>query len=375
MNTILGLCFLVTELAMDGVLRDQIGNVLRENPAVIVSVLKNLCAREISKVCLVCKSWRLYGQKIINGRTRMQSHVVVAENSDTFVRETKQYLENLPILPRVALFSHGCMWPWRDVRIILPVLRQSLPLDCNFLLTVVPSVSNAITASNVSQFAYISSSFIFPTLPEGAHLISFHLAHDRFRNEVQFGQLSRAALNDLFGIPDELPVRSLIFFHDVSLFGISNLCTSFWHREAGQIAICGATPDDICSIEPNSNYYQHRYGVFGLAFCGPNVSASSVVIDLSEDAAAKLRLLQEHVNSLQVHPKQMFAFLFAGTRADLQLHCQQFHSLFGEIPLFNINASDYNHGHDYSPARPVPSQPPNWRLTDDSSVFVLVAIT
>ncbi len=359
----------------------RLGLVLREDPAVIVSVLENLSAREIAKCLPVCRSWKLYGGKILEGRRRIHSHPIVVENTDTVIDEMREYLERLPIVPRVALFFRGSevtnetVWSSGSCENELLLLRKSLNPNCVVWAIVDHPIRHSRLISDVissAQFACLDS-LIFPTLPVGAHLICFCLSHDMYRNEVEGRQLSRAELNNLFTIPDQLPVRCLLLFRQL-IIDINNLCTSFWHREGGQIALCGADVLNSCSVQPGSNHPSRDW--FGLAFCGPNVSASSVVIDHSEDAAAKLQLLQEHVNSLQVHPKQMFAFLFAAgcvLEEKLQLQCQQFQEMFGQTPLTKVRTYG-NHGHDYSPTRSVPPQPPNWRLDQKCMVFVLVAI-
>ncbi len=130
-------------------------------------------------------------------------------------------------------------------------------------------------------------------------------------------------------------------------------------------------------VEPRSNLFC-RYALFGFAFCGHNVSASSVVIGSSEDPSAKLRLLEEHVNSLGVPPKQMFAFQFFHSRVSeekFHLQCQQFHQMFGQTPLANIRSFYNSYGHDYSPTKPVPAQPLDLHLPRASSLFALIIIT
>ncbi len=343
-----------------------------------MSVLRNLSAREITKFARVCRSWNHYGRTVLNGRNRMCANFIVAENTCTAMAEMREYMEKLPVIPRVALFSKGGQgsgWTMAtDFQNMLLDWRKRLHPGC--LFWAVDDLRSGLVSTldhTFAQFPRCLSTFVFPTLPEGAHLISFNLTYDRYR-QLQGSQLNRAAMNDLFAIPEQLPVRCLLMFSPA--LDVDSLCRAFWNRDSGQIAVCGATVFDNCSIEPGSDVVSH-INMFGLAFCGHNVCASSVVIGASEDPSAKLRLLKEHINSLEVPPKQIFAFQFVScdvARAKFELRCQGFREMFSQAPLANIRAYR-NYGRDYSPTRPAPTQPSNWRLPTICSLFALVAIT
>ncbi len=346
--------------------QERIGIVFQENPAVIVSVLKNLSAREIGKFSPVCRSWNRYGRKILEGRKWMCSHLIEDEDADTVPAEVMEYLDKLPIIPRVVLFFER--GPRKFLENMMLEWRRRLHPDCRLL---------AIDCSYLRCFSTSPSmnTFVFPTLPEGAHLISSNLSSERCRQLAQVHQLSRADINSRFAIPDQLTVWCVLIFSSDGGLGVQSLCNAFWNRDSGQIALCGGIGTSNGSIEPSSGVFSRRCS-FLLAFCGPNVSASSVVIGESEDPAAKLRLLKEHISSLKVAPKQMFAFQLVGLdvpKEKFHLQCEQFHQMFGQTPLTNIGTY-WGYGHDYSPTRPMPPLPLVWCLPRASSIFALVAI-
>ncbi len=347
------------------------GIVFQENPAVIVSVLKNLSAREIAKFSRVCRSWNRYGRKILEGRKWMCSHLIKARNAARVMTEMRKYLEKLPIIPRVVLFSEAGtdideITKWRKLfESMMLEGRRRLHPDCQLLAVGYPNSGRFSTSPLVNTF-------VFPTLPEGTHLISSNVPNERCL-QLEGPQLSRADFNNLFAIPDQLTVRCVLIFATEWAY-FESLCDAFWNRDSGQIAVCAGIGICKCSIDLGSDVL---YGcTFVLAFCGANVSASSVVIGASEDPAVKLRLLEEHIGSLEVTPKQMFAFHFIGTdvsQEKFHVQCQQFHQMFGQTPVANVGTC-WNYGHDYSPTRPVPPLPSDWTLPRGSSLFALVAI-
>lgn len=161
------------------------------------------------------------------------------------------------------------------------------------------------------------SSILFSQLPGDAKIKTFSLTLGRYEQVVRPDQATLPYLEQLFGLPVDEQIKSLIFVtsgyfpNDIG----EKIATAFWRKERGCLAFAGGLAEYVIKVGPGPfTSSVEESGLLGMAITGSNVRAASLILNPDirslKRVQEKMSELKQFFDHLPSKPKFSFAIFF-----------------------------------------------------------------
>ncbi|XP_077989444.1 F-box only protein 22-like [Glandiceps talaboti] len=352
--------------------------VLTHMHEIVENFMSFLPARTLNTCARVCKCWQGVAKKVL--RYRQQISWVVYDpdipsiyhdedsNNDyddsddeddederdsksIFAKELEKCLQCCSSVPRLALLfmepGADSLFPENGASAgnsIESYLHQSLPKDClllGFNCPGVVSTSQDMKHTSESEDQKQSCfSLLFPKM-NGVDIHTMKISKKEFTKGSH-----RLNILEATGIPEDADVKCILLigynrFAFQAMGQIVHFLADAFKQKNRDVVIAGAYANDI--MTPRSvDREEKKTGILGLAFCGPNVKAASVLLDAKVYTPELAKTEIEKLKQTGLSEKKSLAFMFAcigrGNYHYNQRNVESkvFRSLFPKTPLFGF---------------------------------------